>query len=584
VNIIKFYKKISYLISKKQLYGCFFLCLFSVIIAFMEIIGLSLIFPIINLLLDSSSYIKIKHLNILYEQLNFEDSKKFSIFILTSFIIIYILKLILILIFRIFQHNLTYNIQVSTAVGICKKLLDNNYYYFIKTKSSKFVASILNESEIFANGVISSFMTFISELVVLFTIIVFLFLYDFQNTFIILIFFSVFFLIYSLILQNKLKTLGDVRQESQKKMYENLLSTFSAIKIIKLNKKEPLILSRFESSIKNYSGVSRKAGILSSIPRVALEFIAILSFFIICIYGYSRYVNLSEFFATIALYAAASLKLIPSLSKIIHEFQSIRINIPAVNTLYKTTKDKIFESPKTINLNHELYKFEKNISFVNINFQFDRGVKVLNNLNFELQKNETVGIFGKSGSGKSTFIDLFLGFLDKDTGLTNIDGNKVNLNSNNWKDLIGYLPQNIFLFNESIEKNVSLVLNDNSLLKENFNFAIKFAQLENTINNLPKKEKTNVGENGIFLSGGEKQRVAIARALYKKPKILVFDEPTSSVDKKTEKQFIQGIKKLKKDFTIIIVTHSLDLLKLCDNIFEMENGKLNLKSITGKKK
>ena len=580
MKLITFYKKISHLLSKQQLYGCFLVCFFSTIIAFLEILGLSLIFPIINLLIDSSSYIKIKYLDILYEYLNFEDPREFSIFILSSFIVIYILKLILIIIFRIFQHNLTYKIQVSKAATVSKKLLNNNYNYFLKTKSSKFVASILNETEIFANGVVSSCMTLISELVVLFTIIIFLFMYDPHNTIIMFLFFSIFCLVYLFTVRSKLKILGDMRQESQQKMYENLQSIFGIIKIIKLNKKEPIILSRYESSLKNFADVLRKTSILNSLPRVILELIAILSFFAICIYGYNKNINLSEFFATIALFSAASVKLIPSFSKIINETQSIKINTPALDALYNIITDEIFKTLKTINLNHELYKFEKKISFSNINFQYDGEIKVLNNLNFELQPNETVGIFGKSGSGKSTFIDLFLGFLDEETGSITIDDNKVSLNNNNWRDLIGYVPQNIFLFNDSIEKNISLELGDNFVSKEDLDFAIKFAQLHDAIKKFPKKEKTNVGENGIFLSGGEKQRVAIARALYKRPKILVFDEPTSSIDKNTEKQFIEGIKKLKKNFTIIIVTHSSDSLKYCDKIFKMENGKLNLKSIS----
>lgn len=580
MKIINFYNKISFLLNQKQLYGCFLVSLLSIITAFLEILGLSLIFPIINLLVDSSSYLKIKYLPLIFDYLNFNDPKKFSIFILSSFVIIYILKLLLIIVFRYFQYNLTFNIQVSQTNKISKKLLNNNYYYFIKTKSSKFISTILNETELFATGVVSSSITLISEIIVLSTIILFLFFYDLQNTLIIFIFFSVFCTIYFLTVKNKLKIMGNMRQESQKNMYEGLLNLFNAIKLIKLNKKEPEVLSKYEKSLRDYADVLRKTGILSAFPRVTLELIAILSFFTICIYSYQKNINLSNFFATIALYAAASIKLIPSFSKIINEIQSIKINKPVLDFLYDISVDEKFKTPDSINTQKELYRFENKISFSNIQFKYDNKENVLNNLNFELHPGTTVGIYGRSGSGKSTFVDLFLGFLNLKSGSIILDDNKVALNNNNWRNLIGYVPQNIFLFNDSIENNISLEFGDNPISKDKLKFAIKFSQLDKTIENLPLKEKTNIGENGILLSGGERQRLAIARALYKKPKILLFDEPTSSIDKNTETEFLKGIEKLKTNFTILMVTHSLESLKYCDKIFKMENGNLNSKSIS----
>ena len=221
-------------------------------------------------------------------------------------------------------------------------------------------------------------------------------------------------------------------------------------------------------------------------------------------------------------------------------------------------------------------KFKNKISLKNISFKFDGSDKIiLNDISCEIKKGQSIGIIGKTGSGKTTLIDIILGVLQPTNGKIFVDNEEINENNlANWHSQIGYIPQDIYLIDDSIKKNIAIGIEEKEIDENTLNEAIKIARLEDFIQNLPQGINSKVGERGIKVSGGEKQRISIARAFYNKPSIIIMDEATSSLDNLTEKEFMESIDRVKNNATLIIIAHRLSTIKQCDFVFLLSEGKI----------
>jgi ABC-type multidrug transport system fused ATPase/permease subunit len=238
------------------------------------------------------------------------------------------------------------------------------------------------------------------------------------------------------------------------------------------------------------------------------------------------------------------------------------------NQLSTNQKESKIESTQIID-------FKESIELKNLSFFYDKGNQILNKINLKIKKGEKIGIIGHSGAGKTTFINIIVGLIKQTSGDIFID-NKLLKNKNliSWKSKIGYVPQDVYLIDDSIKSNIALGIRKDKIDNEKIYYALKQSQLMTFVNSLPKKEDTNVGERGVQLSGGQRQRIGIARALYNNSEILVLDEATSALDQKTELDFIKAVNNIREDKTILIVTHRLSTIENCDKIFKIENGDL----------
>jgi ABC-type bacteriocin/lantibiotic exporter with double-glycine peptidase domain len=224
-------------------------------------------------------------------------------------------------------------------------------------------------------------------------------------------------------------------------------------------------------------------------------------------------------------------------------------------------------------MNVQPYIFKNNIQLNNVAFSYKKTNKlVLNNISFEIKKNQCLGIIGASGAGKSTLIDLILGLIRIKKGVVKIDGKTIDPNIDKWKNLVGYVPQNIFLLEDTIKNNI--LFGDSNINPIALEESIEFANLSAFVNSLPNGIETKIGEHGNNLSGGQLQRIGIARALYKKPEILILDEATSALDNKTEIEILSTIEKLKTNTTVIIITHRKSSLRICDSIIKIHKGQI----------
>ena len=283
---------------------------------------------------------------------------------------------------------------------------------------------------------------------------------------------------------------------------------------------------------------------------------------------------LDSILQSLGVFVAAAFRMIPSVNRIMISMQQIKFANVTISKLQNeftyikknTEKHDKSSSNKTIT-------FENNIQFKNISFSYDATKQILSDFNFKINSGEFIGIIGASGSGKSTLVDLLLGLLKPNTGDIFSDNISIHDNLKSWQLLIGYVPQTIYLTDDTLKNNIGFGIPESEIDNTRVDFAVKAAQLDAYINSLPEGLNTNVGERGVKMSGGQRQRIGIARALYNHPKILVLDEATSALDNSTEHEVMDSIYMM-KNITVIIIAHRLSTLNKCNRIIEIKSGKI----------
>jgi ABC-type bacteriocin/lantibiotic exporter with double-glycine peptidase domain len=387
-----------------------------------------------------------------------------------------------------------------------------------------------------------------------------------------LIIFAVFIIIYTLIFTKKTKSWGIARNKVSQTLTKNLLETYNSIRDIKVLDKENFFINKIKILVNNYSALQFKYETLLSINRNIIEF-----FILTLITAVLFFIEISDriynLIPLISLYMLSFLRIYPSINRIINNITNIKFYQTGLDSFYNNKF--VLDAPK----NYKLSKinFSDQIELKNIFFKYNNSEDyIIEDANIKIKKNEIIGVIGKNGSGKSTFCNLLLGLLKPQKGSITID-NKIDINKNyaDYKKMLGFVPQKIFLINDTIKSNIMFgsenyeIKNFNLDKIKNFSKLLFFALDSN--NNLIDY---NIGEDGSTLSGGQKQRIAIARALYNETEILIMDEPSNNLDAETENKIIEDLVSSPIKRTIIIISHNRNSLKFCNNIIEIKDRKL----------
>ncbi|MGC3873530.1 ABC transporter ATP-binding protein [Halomonas sp. GXIMD04776] len=401
------------------------------------------------------------------------------------------------------------------------------------------------------------------------------------------IFAFAYFLLYRLV-RIRLMRNGKTISEMQEKRFKLMGEGFGGIKDILLLGRQNIFLERFSQASKKFARSQGVNQALSQVPRYAMELVAFGSVMLLILYLLKLYEgDLGEILPVLAVYALAGFKMLPSFQQIYSSFSYVRGNMAAFEAirtdLQESYKRTVEIENKKLQLETELDYFspKEKIQIKNVSFTYPGKVEpALDNINMTIPVKKTIGIVGSSGSGKSTAIDILLGLISPSDGELLIDGHSLipgESGSNSiraWQNSLGFVPQTIFLSDNSIKENIAFGIEEKKISVEKLNKAVKLAHLEELINQLPDGLNTRVGERGVQLSGGQKQRIGIARALYHDANVLVFDEATSALDNISEKLIMDAIYDFVGNKTIIIIAHRLSTVKQCDKIFLMENGKV----------
>lgn len=564
-------KKVLNASQKKSLIIIFFLILIGVIF---EVLGIGMIIPLMNILVNNDLKANFPEFIPFLNLIGNPDQKDLIIISLTILLIVYALKNIFLSYLTWKKSEFTFSLFANLSSRLLKIYLNKEYNFYVERNSADLIRNILNETRHFGKGFILSCLDTLVEFLVLIAIIILLIFIEPFSAICLISIFSLIGVIYFLKNRAKLKTYGTERQFFEGKKLKYLNEIFDNIKIISLLAKDTKLVKNFDVGNAITADIGKKQNFIQHIPKYFFEFIAI---FLFCLFVYfflsKNNYEINNLIPTLAIFTAATFRILPSINKILVKFQTIRFSKPAIDLIYNDflgseNISKIHK--KTINVNFI------ELSFKNIYFKYKRDKDfLLKDINLKIESGKTYGFIGPSGVGKSTFMDLFMCLQKPSKGeiILNSDLN-VNENSKIWQNIIGYVPQNVFLTDDTIKNNIAFGEDDEKIDEYRLHQSLKFSQLEKFVNNQKNKIDTVVGENGLAISGGQKQRIGIARALYLNPQILVLDEVTSSLDLKTEEKIIDDLNTLKGKKTILMITHRSSTIKHCDEIFKFENNRL----------
>jgi len=351
--------------------------------------------------------------------------------------------------------------------------------------------------------------------------------------------------------------------------------SLGAIKEVKILNKEKYVEEIFIQNVDELEKNALHLFFLSSMPRLFLEVVSVMAVVVISTISIFIYTSIASMIPVITLLAVSAVRLIPAFGSIANSLTIIRSRIPSFDFVSKEISglentNIILDQGK-----EEKIKFFKDIYVKKVNFKYpNTNTYSIIDFNLLINSGKKIGFIGNSGAGKSTFVNLLLGLLQPTEGKILVDGKNISENLRNWQSQIGYVSQDIYLLDDTIRNNIAFGHSDTSINSDHVLNAIKTAQLENFINDLPNGEETIIGNRGVRLSGGQKQRIAIARALYSQPRVLIFDEATSSLDLENERKIMDKICRNNKDLTFIIISHRNNTVKNCDLIYVFDNGKL----------
>ena len=444
--------------------------------------------------------------------------------------------------------------------------------------SSELSKNVLHEVNRVIIGVIYPFLLAISKsIIVIFILAFIIYANPFLSISIAIILSSSYGVIY-LVVRKNLRVIGNKTTKTVFYKYKFVDEALTGIKDVKLRGSEKQFLSKYDLPAEKFAGYNAKTAVIALLPRYALETIAFGGILLIVIYLIATQNDYTKVIPLVSMYALAGYRLMPGLQQVYHSFVQIRFNTPALEVLIKDIEDENNSSKQQNEIENKfnIPSLRKNVTFKSVTYSYPESkINVLNNINLSIKNKSMTAFVGYTGSGKTTLIDIFLGLLQPTIGNILIDDIEVNeKNIKSWQSKLGYVPQNIYLTDDTIKNNIAFAIQDDQIDINKVIQAAKLAEIDTFIETLPLKYETEVGERGIRLSGGQIQRIGIARALYNNPEILVFDEATSSLDNITENNIINSIKKLSAEKTILIVAHRLSTIKYCDDIYVLDNGKL----------
>ena len=558
------FKKIKKLFSKEEIKKLLGITVFSIIISLSEVVGLSTIVPFMAMVTNQNIIFENKYLKVIYNFFNFESTKNFIFYFGITIVIIFLIKNILNIFFNYVLVSFTRNNYYKFTNRLMNNYLKYSYQNFVKKNSNDLIKNITIEAN-WVVVLIQNCLMMVSEIcVVVFIYIVMLYV-DLKITLFVSIFMGINILLIKYFLINKVKKWGKDRFDATQEYYQIIGSTFGNYKFIKLQSDDKSILNNFKTSCKKYTEVDKKYTFVQPVPRLILEFLGFSIVVVLIIFSVMMYDEngLAKIMPVISVFFIGLYRILPSVNRIINYYQVV--------VFYKKSLDIIAEEleSEVENIENNPIELNKKIELKNICFEFEEGKEVLKNINLNIFKGEKVAFVGESGSGKTTLVDLITGLYKPKNGNIYLDNIKLeDKNIGYWRQSIGYIPQEVYLFDGTIADNVvfNREYNEERLIE-----SLKKARIWEF---LKKKEgiKTIVGDRGIMLSGGQKQRIAIARALYDDPEVLVLDEATSALDSETEEEIMKEIYDVSKDRTLIIVAHRLTTLKDCDRIFVINNG------------
>ena len=570
-------KQFLYLLTPKELKTASLLLVMVILMALLDMIGVASILPFMAVLTNPSLVDTNLILKTLFQASNFfgvRSSDEFLIFLGILVFVILIISLFFKAITSYLQIRFVQMRQYSIGKRLVEGYLNQPYSWFLNRNSAEIGKTILSEVGHIISMGINPLMELIAKGLVAIALITLLILVDPKLSMVVGISLGGTYCLIFFFTRKYLNKIGNISLKNNFLRFKAVSEAFGAAKEIKAGGLEKIYLERFSKSAVVYAKNQSSASIIGMLPRFILEAIAFGGILLVILFLISKTGTFNKALPIITLYVYAGYRLMPALQQIYSSLSQLAFVRPSINKLYKDMRKiksyKLIETKKILSFNERITLKDIHYSYPNTSRS------TLKNINLTINAKSTVGLVGTTGSGKTTIVDLILGLLVPQKGKLEVDGEVVSKQKiRSWQNSIGYVPQNIYLSDDTILSNIALGVDSKEINYKAVEKAAKIANLHKFVSNeLPKKYRTIIGERGIRLSGGQRQRIGIARALYNNPKVLILDEATSALDNQTEKAVMDAVNNLNKSITIILIAHRLSTVKKCDNIYLLEKGKI----------
>ena len=574
-----FLKKLGTVLEKGDKIKIIFLFFLMMIAALVEAFSLGILAGFVTVILEPEYVL---NLEILQPVLNFfqiETSRDILIYGAIFLILVFVLKNIYLVLFNYVKSMFVFNRYRRISTRLFNIYMNVPYTFHLRRNSAELIRNVAGETGTLTNGVLLPVLQMFTEITITIGIITMLLIVEPAITLITVFFLGGTSLFLLKVIKKRISKHGEIALGERKKVIQSVNEGIGGFKDTKVMNRQDWFVEKFHGSMKKLAKANIFKEIARKAPKPIMETVAIIGMLLIILLLLETGHTIISLASVLALFALSLQRLLPAVDRIAGDYNALRYNIYSLEPIYQDFKNlkkyEQKEGSKGKKSKEERFDFKDSIGMEKVSFQYPESETfVLKNVSLKIKKGMAVGIVGGTGSGKTTLVDLILGLLEPTEGEITVDGKNIQENLKSWQRNIGYIPQFIYLSDDTIKHNIAFGIDEKEIDEKKVQKAAKMAQLNEFVDKLEKKLDTVIGERGIRLSGGQRQRIGIARALYHNPEVLIMDEATSSLDNVTEKYVIKAIERLKKDRTIIIIAHRLTTVKECDKLYIVKNKKM----------
>lgn len=573
------FERVTSLLEKKDSRRILLLLLLMLISAVFEVVGLGLILPFIGLLSTPDLIESNMQIQKVYDWLGMATEIDFIVVLGCAIILLFLMKNMIYVLLVWLQSSFYLGKQHDLQSLLFNTYMRAPYRFHMKNNSAYLIRNITSEVASVCHGVFYPLLTIIAEVIVLIFVIGFLAYINPTIVAVAVLFILIIFIPLVLWMRPRSSKYGHERVYASGQVIKGVSQGLSAIKEIKVSQVDFFFAKKIWFDIERFIKASIKFNILNGLPRAAIESFSLTLIVSGMLIGLLMGVSAGVIVSTVTVFAVAFIRLMPSISKLIQAINTLTFNLRSLEVVsQEVALGTLTEQRMGVNNNHFESKqelFTNKVELIDVSYSYEASIKPsVDKVSLSILAGQSVAFVGKSGAGKSTLVEILLGLLEYDSGDLKVDGVVLDSNNSEWLNIIGYVPQSIFILDDTIRRNVAFGIEDHDIDDEKIWASLERASIASKVKTLPDGLEAMLGERGARLSGGEIQRIGIARALYSEPKILILDEATSALDNETERALSKTINSLMGCITLIVIAHRLSTVRKCDKVYFMGDGKV----------